>query len=83
MLRKKNSLRTCLYTNKQFDRQELTRLVIVNGKLTVDHSKKMPGRGYWLKVTQETLNDPKLITILTKRTKSYIDPNFIEDLKNK
>ena len=41
-----SSIRTCLYTNKQYPRQDLIRLVKVNGKLTIDLNKTKPGRGY-------------------------------------
>ena len=76
------SLRTCLYTNKQYPRQELIRLVKVNGKLTIDLNKNMQGRGYYLKLSNEALNDKKLITVLSKRTKSSIDEDLIQQLKS-
>ncbi|MCQ2956414.1 MAG: YlxR family protein [Mycoplasmoidaceae bacterium] len=46
MSRKNKGLRTCLYSNKHFDRQELIRLVKVNNKLVIDKKQNMPGRGY-------------------------------------
>ena len=76
------SLRTCLYTNKQYPRQELIRLVKVNGKLTIDLNKNMQGRGYYLKLSDQTLNDKKLVTILSKRTKSSVDEDLIGQLKS-
>ena len=86
MSRKSKGLRTCLYCNEQLPRQELIRLVKVNGTLVVDHKQNLPGRGYWLKPTQKALADPKLIQILSKRTKCSIKPDFIKELmyeKNK
>lgn len=81
MLRKNKSLRTCLYSNKQFDRQELIRLVKVGNNLVIDKTKKMPGRGYWLKINDQALNDPKLINILSKKTRCSVSTEFLEDLK--
>lgn len=73
--------RTCLYSNKQFNKDQLIRLVKQNGKLVVDIKKNMLGRGYWIRLTKECLSDPKLITILSKRTKSSVDQKLIETLK--
>lgn len=73
--------RTCLYSNKQYDKEHLIRLVKQNGKLVIDIKKNMLGRGYWIKLTNNCLSDPKLITILSKRSKSSVDQNLIEQLK--
>jgi len=81
MVRNNKSVRTCLYTNKQFDRQELTRLVKINNKLVVDAKGNMLGRGYWLKVTESALADPKLLQILSKRTHCSLDEEFLKELK--
>lgn len=82
MSRKNRGLRTCLYSNKQFARQELIRLVKVNNKLVIDTKKQMPGRGYWLKVTDKALNDPKLTLILSKRTKCSVSEDLIKEIKH-
>jgi len=81
MAKKINSVRTDLYSNKQFNMDQLTRLVKVNNKLVVDSNKKMLGRGYWIKVDDTSINDPKLLTILSKRTKCSLDETFLEQLK--
>jgi len=81
MVKKINSIRTDLYTNKQFDKSQLTRLVKVNNKLVVDKLGNKLGRGYWIKVTDTCLKDPKLLTILSKRTKCSLDESFLKDLK--
>lgn len=80
MSRKNKGLRTCLYSNKQFTRQEMIRLVKVNGQLMIDHKKNMPGRGYWLKLTNQAIKDPKLFQILSKRTKCSMNDAFIKEL---
>lgn len=80
MSRKNRGLRTCLYCNEQLPRQELIRLVKVNGVLVVDQNQNLPGRGYWLKPTDNALNDPKLIQILSKRTRCSIKPELIKEL---
>ena len=83
MSRKNNKgLRTCLYTNKQYERQELIRLVKVNYKLVIDHNHNLPGRGYWLKITDQALNDPKLTHILSKKTKCSVSLEIIKELKD-
>lgn len=82
MSRKSRGLRTCLYSNKQFARQDLIRLVKVNNKLVVDYKKQMPGRGYWLKPTEKALDDSKLITILSKRTKCSVSEDLVKEIKN-
>ena len=40
----------------------------------------MPGRGYWLKLTPQALNDPKLLSILSKRTKCSVDPDILKEI---
>lgn len=77
----KNSLRTCLYTNKQYDKKELIRLVKENNKLVVDHLQNKLGRGYWIKLSPEMINDPKLMVLLSKRTKGSVDQKLIDELK--
>lgn len=81
MKTKNKSYRTCLISNKQYERDLLVRLVKINNKLVVDPKKNKPGRGYWLKIDKNVLSDPKLITILSKRTKSSVDENLINDLR--
>ena len=82
MSRKIKGLRTCLYCNKQFPRQELIRLVKVNNKLVIDLKQNLPGRGYWIKPTDQALQDPKLAFILSKRTKCSVSEDLIKELKN-
>ncbi len=82
MSRKNRGLRTCLYSNKHYDRQELIRFVKVNNKLVIDTQQNKPGRGYWLKPTDQALNDPKLALILSKRTKCSVSEDLIKDLNN-
>jgi len=78
---KVQSFRTCLYTNKQFPKEELIRLVKVDNKLVVDKTNRILGRGYYIKVTDQVLKDPKLIQILSKRTHTKVDIQLINDLK--
>ncbi len=82
MSRKNKGLRTCLYSNKHFDRHELIRFVKINNKLVIDTKQNMPGRGYWLKPTTQALQDPKLTLILSKRTRCSASDDLIKDLKN-
>ena len=81
MLNKNNCLRTCLYSNQVFPKQELIRLVKSNNKIVIDHKQNMLGRGYWIKLTTQALSDPKLIAILSKKCKTKIDPALIDELK--
>lgn len=82
MSRKNKGLRTCLYCNKQFARQELVRLVKVNSKLVIDKKQNMPGRGYWIKPTDKALQDPKLTFILSKRTKCSVSEDLVKELQH-
>lgn len=81
MSRKNKGLRTCLYSNKQFARQELVRLVKVNNTLVIDKNKNLPGRGYWIKLTTQSIKDPRLTSILSKRTKCSVDDDLIKELE--
>lgn len=74
------SYRTCLYCNKQYNKEQLVRFVKFNGSLIIDKEKTMPGRGYWLYVSSQALKDPKLIQILSKRTKCSINANIVKEL---
>lgn len=80
MSRKNKGLRTCLYSNKHYERQELIRLVKVGNKLVIDDKQNKPGRGYWLKITDQLLTDPKLLTILSKKTHCSVDENILKEL---
>lgn len=82
MSRKNRGLRTCLYSNKHFDRQELIRLVKVDNELVIDRKQDMQGRGFWLKPTSQALNDPKLAVILSKRTKCSVSENLLKELNH-
>lgn len=81
MSRKNKGLRTCLLCNKQFARQELVRLVKVNNTLVIDKDQNLPGRGYWIKLTDQSIKDPHLTSILSKRTKCSVDSDFIKELQ--
>lgn len=79
---KVQSVRTCLYSNKEYPKQELIRFVKVKNKLVIDKEQNMLGRGYYLKITEQVLKDPKLIQILSKRTRTNVTEELIKDLQN-
>lgn len=81
MSRKNKGLRTCLYSNKHFERQEMIRFVKIDKNLIIDANQTLPGRGYWLKPTDQAMNDAKLIQILSKRTKCSVKPELIEEIR--
>lgn len=80
MKNKIQSVRTCLYSNKKYPKEELIRFVKVNNKLVIDKQHKMLGRGYYLKITPQVLKDPKLIQVLSKRTHTKVTEELIKDL---
>lgn len=80
-MKRNKGLRTCLYSNKQYERKDLVRLVKKDDKLIVDQKQNLLGRGYWLKLSKQALDDPKLITILSKRTKSSVNEDLINELR--
>lgn len=80
-MKKNKNIRTCLYSNKQYEKNCLVRLVKKDGQLIVDQKQNLLGRGYWLKLSEQALNDPKLITILSKRTKSSVNQDLINQLR--
>ena len=75
------SIRTCLYCNKQFNKQDLIRLVKVNNKLVIDLKHNMSGRGYYLKLTDQALKDPRLLSILSKKTRTSINNELLNQFK--
>ena len=80
-MKRSKGLRTCLYSNKQYERKDLVRLVRKNDQLIIDHKQNLLGRGYWLRLSKQALDDPKLITILSKRTKSSVNQDLINELR--
>jgi len=74
------SERTCLLTNKKYDKSQLIRLVKVDNELTIDKSQTMPGRGYWIHYDAEALKNPKTVQILSKRLRTKVTQDLINRL---
>jgi len=50
------AVRTCVGCKGQGSRESLIRLVSVEGILTIDQAKRLPGRGAWLHINQNCLS---------------------------
>ncbi|MDJ1369852.1 YlxR family protein [Gulosibacter molinativorax] len=50
-------VRTCISCRSLAPRSELTRIVVVEGKLLVDREASQPGRGAWLHPKLECVNN--------------------------
>jgi len=73
--------RTCIYSNKQYPKDQLLRIVKRGNKLEIDLKQNQSGRGYYIHVTPEIFKDNKLSLIISKRTRCTISSQFIEELQ--
>ena len=80
---KKIPLRTCVVTKEALPKQELLRIVRTpEGKVVVDETGKLNGRGAYIKKDIEVLEKAKKSKILSKRLECEIEDSVYENIKN-
>jgi hypothetical protein len=80
---KKIPLRTCVVTKEALPKQELLRIVRTpEGKVVVDETGKLNGRGAYIKKDLEVLELAKKSKVLAKRLECEIEDSVYENIKN-
>ena len=79
---KKIPLRRCIVTREQLPKQELLRIVRdKEGKVSVDQTGKLGGRGAYIKKDLAVLEKAKKTKILEKRLECKIEESVYEEIK--
>lgn len=79
---RKIPLRTCVITKEQLPKQELLRIVrTTEGKIVVDETGKLNGRGAYIKKDITVLEKAIKSKILEKRLESEIDNSIYEEIR--
>lgn len=78
MTKNREVLRTCVVCRQQFNKRDLIRIVRVNeNELVLDKTGKMNGRGAYISISDDCLNDKSLKYRLQNALKVKIsDENF-------
>lgn len=81
---KKIPLRTCVVTREKLPKKELLRIVRTpEGKVIVDESGKMHGRGAYIKKDVTVLEQAKKKKILERHLECIIEESVYEDIEEK
>ena len=79
---KKIPLRRCIVTREQLPKQELLRIVRdKEGKVSVDQTGKLGGRGAYIKKDIDVLNKARKSKVLDKHLETTIDDSVYEKLE--
>lgn len=79
---RKIPLRTCVITKEQFPKQELLRIVrTTEGKVVVDETGKLNGRGAYIKKDITILEKAMKSKILEKRLECKIEDSVYEEIR--
>ncbi len=82
MKKKRIPLRTCVVTREQFPKNELLRVVRDNeGKVSVDETGRMNGRGAYLKKDIEVLEKAIKTKVLEKHLECKIEDSVYDKIK--
>lgn len=80
---KKIPMRTCVVTKEKYPKKELIRVVRDNtGKVTVDLTGKLNGRGAYLKKDIEVVNMARKSKALEKYLEVLVPEEIYEELEN-
>ena len=83
MKTRKIPLRTCIITHEKLPKQELLRIFRTpEGKVVVDETGKINGRGAYIKKDIQVLEKIKKSKTLEKKLECKIDDELYEDVKN-
>lgn len=79
---RKIPLRTCVITKEQFPKQELLRIVrTTEGKVVVDETGKLNGRGAYIKKDITILEKAMKSKTLEKRLECKIEDSVYEEIR--
>ncbi len=79
---RKIPLRTCVITKEQLPKQELLRIVrTTDGKVVVDQTGKLNGRGAYIKKDTTVLDKAIKTNILEKRLECPIENEVYEEIR--
>ena len=80
---KKVPMRTCVVTKEKLPKKDLLRIVKFEGKITVDPSGKLNGKGCYLKKDEAVVLEAKNKKLLNRVFEMDIDDSIYEEiLKN-
>lgn len=72
--------RTCVFTRKQYARDELYRFVKYQDKLVLDEKHQLPGRGYYISKNKDTIELMIAKKFLQKRFQVEDITDFLSQL---
>lgn len=83
MKTKKIPMRTCVITKEKLPKQELIRIVRTpEGKVVVDITGKLNGKGAYLKKNKEVFEKAQKTKLLSRILETEVDDNIFEELNH-
>ena len=84
MKERKIPMRTCVITKEKLPKKELIRIVRnKDGKVFVDETGKQNGKGVYLKLVKEVIEEAKTKNILNKYLECEVDEEIYKELEKK
>lgn len=84
MKTRKIPMRTCIITKEKLEKKDLFRIVRTpEGKIIIDDTLKVNGRGCYLKKDISVINKAKLSKALDRGLEVQVPDNIYEELLNK
>lgn len=79
---KKIPLRTCIVTHEKLPKQQLLRIVrTTDGKILVDTTGKVNGRGVYIKKEIDVLKKAQKTKIIEKKLETNVEDELYEEIK--
>lgn len=75
------NIRTCIVTNEKFEKNQLIRIVIKDGNVSIDLDGNKQGRGYYIQPKLDVLNKAIERKIFQRKAKISLQAQLIEQLK--
>ena len=81
MIPKKTSVRTCVVTKEKYPKHELIRIVRTpSGEIVIDQTGKLNGRGAYLRLTSEVIEQARNKKSLNYHLKLEVPNSIYEEL---
>lgn len=79
---KKKPERMCVVCRQMHPKNELIRLVLVNGQVLIDETQKMQGRGVWLDKNRDCIINAEKRKTLNRAFKKDVDSQIYKKLES-
>ena len=80
---KNQPIRMDIGTRETFPKEELLRLVVVDGQIVIDEEQNLPGRGCYLAKNPKSLEIAIKRNLITRHLHHPVSSDLIEEIRSK